>query len=142
MPALSHDLRQRIVAHYNEGHSTYCEVAKLFKVGEASVSRLLRRYRERGDLSRDPGGGGFPARIPDSELPALKVLVAEKPDRILSELCAEWFARTGIRLSMATMHRSLGRAGITRKKSLSSRPNKTVKTSKKSAESSKKRSQK
>lgn len=54
MTALSLDLRLRIVARYEEGDITYAELAEAFSVGEATISRLLRRRRERGDLRRDP----------------------------------------------------------------------------------------
>jgi transposase len=53
---LSLDLRKRIVVRYAKGDVTYAQVAELFDVGEASVSRLRRRERERGDLHPDPIG--------------------------------------------------------------------------------------
>ena len=58
----------------------------------------------------------MPPRIADADLPKLADLVAEKPDRTLPELCDEWVARFGGRISPASMHRTLARAGITRKK--------------------------
>gem|GEM_PF-3891486 len=61
MNPLSVDLRRRIVERYQKGDVTYAEVAAWFHVGEATVSRLLRRSREREDfplncvgLSRKP----------------------------------------------------------------------------------------
>jgi transposase len=114
--SLSIDLRRRIVARYQKGGVTYAEVAELFEVGEATVSRLLRRAREREDLHPDPIGGGFPPRIANEPLPLLVALVADKPDRTLVELCHEWRARHGTKISAASMGRSLHRAGLTRKK--------------------------
>jgi transposase len=74
------DLRKRIVARHAKGDVTYAPVAELFDIGAASVSRLLRRGRERGDLHPDPIGGGYPPRIPEEQLPKLAALVAEKPE--------------------------------------------------------------
>ena len=88
---------------------TYAQVADMFDVGEASVSRLLRRERERGDLTPDPIGGGHPPRIADEQLPSLVALVAEKPDRTIAELCQEWLVRHRTKLSIAAMGRTLQR---------------------------------
>lgn len=116
---LSLDLRRRIVARYRLGKETYKELAELFGVGEASVSRVLRRAREHGDLRPDPPGGGFPPRISDANLGKLVKLVAEKPDRSIEELCGVWTARYGGPVTTSSMYRALCRAGLTRKKSLS-----------------------
>lgn len=113
---LSTDLRARIVAAYERGEGTYQEIAERFGVGEASVSRLLRRRRERDDLAPEPHGGGNPPLIPEELMGALIDLVAEAPDRTVEELCDEWKKRHGVRPSRSSMTRSLGRAGITRKR--------------------------
>ncbi|MBW2733654.1 MAG: helix-turn-helix domain-containing protein, partial [Deltaproteobacteria bacterium] len=48
---ISIELRRSLVEAYNSGLSgTYTETATLFRVGRATVSRLLRRYRETGDV--------------------------------------------------------------------------------------------
>jgi transposase len=134
------DLRTRIVARYAKGDLTYAEVAQLFDVGEASISRLLRRDRERGNLEPDANGGGYPPRISDEQLSLLTKLVAEKPDRTLAELCKVWLARHGVKLSIASMGRSLERAGLTRKKSPSPLPSSSGSTSSKSARRSSEKS--
>jgi transposase len=138
--ALSMDVRERIVARYHQGKETYKELAELFNVGESSVARLLRLEREQGDLRPAPHGGGYPPRITDADLPRLAELVAEKPDRTLAELCAEWVARFGGPISNSSMYRALERAGITRKKRPSERRNKTGRTFRKSGGNSSKNS--
>lgn len=140
MEALSLDLRRRIVARYKRGDLTYAEVAALFDVGEASVSRLMRRSREREDLERAPGAGGFPPRITDDQLQLLVQLVAEKPDRTLPELCDAWMDRYGGDLTRSSLGRALRRAGLTRKKSPSAPPSRTAPTFKKSGARSSKKS--
>lgn len=110
MSALSLDLRQRLVARYERGDMTYVEVAETFGVGEATVSRLLRRRREQGSLERDPPGGRYPPRIAAEHLPRLVKLVAEKPDWTVPELCEAWKARYGGILSESSMKRALLRA--------------------------------
>jgi len=133
MTALSLDLRKRIVTRYERGGITYAELAETFGVGEATVSRLLRRRRERGALERDAPGGGYPPRIAPEQFSQLLKLVAEKPDRTVAELCEDWLARYGGSLSLSSMTRALARAGVTRKKKPSGLASKTVPTSKRSA---------
>lgn len=131
--ALSLDLRRRIVAAYKRGEGTYAEIAALFSVGEASVSRLLSLERATGEVSPRPHGGGAPAKIDDDELDALRALVRRKPDATRAELCAVWRQERGVKLSVSTMGRALRAAGLSRKKSSSARSRRTDRTSSKGA---------
>ena len=120
---LSLDLRNRIVAASAAG-ATYEEIAEQLSIGRASVSRVLRRERERGGcLEPDPHGGGHPPLIHPDEYEQLRALVAEMPDRTAQELAYVWADRTGIDLSRSTMHRVLHRAGLTWKKNSSRQAN-------------------
>jgi transposase len=58
------DLCGRLVKAYRAGISGTCEaVATMFGVGEATVSRALRRYRETGDVQYKAKGGNNPRRV-------------------------------------------------------------------------------
>jgi transposase len=130
MTPLSKDLRRRVVDAHLAGKGTYREIAKLFGVGEASVSRWLRIHREKkGDLAPEPHGGGQPPLIPSREYPGLRRLVAEKPDRTVIELRDEWKRRFGLNLSRSAMQRALLKAGLTWKKNGSDRPSRIVRRS-------------
>src|SRR6478735_1242864 len=119
---LSLDLRNRIVAAHDTG-ATYEEIAESLSIGRASVSRVLRRDRERGGcLEPDPRGGGYPPLVDADEYPQLRALVGEMPDRTAQELCYVWAERTGVDVSRSTMQRLLHRAGLTWKKNSSRRP--------------------
>ena len=131
-PPLSLDLRKRIVAAYEKNEGTYGELAERFQVGEATVSRLLRRHRERGDLRPNGYAGGQPPRIPQEQYDILLELVAEKPDRTVAELSTEWRKRIGVRLSRSAMQRTLVKAGLSRKKSVSARRSSSGRTSRRS----------
>ena len=126
---ISKDLRRRVVAAYRAGRGTYVQIAELFGIGEASVSRWLRLERETRDLEPEPHGGGFPPRISEAEYGALKALVAEKADRTVAELCDEWQRRHGTTLSRSAMQRALLKAGFTWKKNGFALRSKTVPTS-------------
>jgi transposase len=120
---LSLDLRERIVAAYRRGEGTYAEIAERFDVGEASVSRLLRRHRERGGVAPSPRGGGNRPKIASAEYATLVSFVAEMPDRTVEELRQAWQTRTATALSRSAMQRALLKAGLSRKKSGSARRN-------------------
>lgn len=114
------ELRERIVASILDGMS-WTEAAETFRVGTATVNRLMRRYRERGSLEPDPHGGGHPHRIPDESLPVLRELVAARPDSTIEELRQAYCLRTKTVVSPATVGRALrDRLNLSRKKSPSS----------------------
>ena len=127
---LSLDLRKRIVAAYKRGGFSYLQVAELFDVGEASVSRLLARDRDNGgDLTPDPHGGGNPPRIPAEQFGKLRAVIREHPDATRDDLCRIWKKRYNVVLSVASMGRTLRDAGITRKKGSSARWSSSDRTS-------------
>jgi transposase len=105
----------RIVAA-DEADETHEEIAQSLLVGVATVGRVLRLYRETGDVT--PGKTtGRRRRLSDDDLAVLRELVLEKPDRLLHELMAELERKTGKVIGQATMSRSLARLNLTRKKS-------------------------
>ena len=114
---ISVDLRKRAVQAYESGAGSLREIASRFLIGEASLKRFLRLKRETGDVkSNKRHGGGTPAKIPSLELPKLAKVVAQKPDRTIKEFREEWYRRTGVQTSHATMARALQRAGLSFKK--------------------------
>lgn len=137
--ALSLDLRERIVKAYLNGEGSYAELAARFEVGEASISRLLRRQRERGHVLRDPRAGGVPHKIPPERYPELRKLVARQPDRTVEQLCHAWQAYCGVVLSRSAMMRTLRRAGMTWKKNGFVHRSSTGQTSRRVAKRSSKR---
>jgi transposase len=106
---ISEDLRRRIVKERLEAKKGYDELAAQFLVGRATVSRLLRTYRETGDVQPKPHGGGMPPRIGDEELPTMKSIVDANADATLKELatlCSKAFGRS---ISHATVGRTMVR---------------------------------
>ena len=126
MPApLSIDLRKRIIAAWEQGEGTWEEIASTFKVGIATVNRLIRRYRASATVVPEPHGGGQRHRVPDEDLPLVRALLDERPDLTIEELRTAFCARHGRLISRSTMSRAVERIGYTRKKSLSSPPSGT-----------------
>jgi transposase len=107
------DVRKRVVKAYKEGKSgTYAQTAELFGVGEASLSRWLRKDREGASL--EPGWNGGPKRRVDLEW--LTRQVEENPDARIVDRIDAWQAHDGYRVSVGAMWNALRAAGLTHKK--------------------------
>ena len=107
-------LRRRIVEAYRSGLSgTYAQTAALFGVGEATVSRLLRRYRETGDVKAKPVGGNR-ARVVD--LQWLAQHAQRDPDARLCDRIEDWAEHSGRRVASSTMSNAMRALGWTHKK--------------------------
>ena len=59
--AYSADLRERVLAAYEGGEGRQSEVARLYRVGERTLSGWLKVAREEGRRSPEPRRGGRPA---------------------------------------------------------------------------------
>ena len=108
------ELRRRIVDAYESGLSgTYEETARLFAVGRASVSRLLRLHRSTGDIEPEQMGGNR-ERVIDLEW--LKTHAQTFPDARLCDRIAEWEVESGHRVASSTMSNAMRTIGWTHKK--------------------------
>jgi transposase len=114
--ATSLDLRRRVVEAYRRGGVTYAEVAARFAVGQASVSRWLRRARQTGDVKPLPHGGGYPRRISKEQEPIVERLVQEHPDWSEEELAKAVREKLSIQVSAVTVGRVVRRLGYSVKK--------------------------
>lgn len=114
MADLSIDLRRRIVEAYRAKKSgTYIETAKLFRVGEATVSRLLRRQRETGDVRDKPRGGNNPRRV---DLGWLRQHLEDNPDARVVDRIEAWVQLGGQLVGETAMLMSIRALGWTHKK--------------------------
>lgn len=115
MKPLSPDLRLRIIDAYENQEGTQADLAARFKVGQASVERLVRLKRETGSIEPRPHAGGTPPRITEDDRARLIEDFEREPDLRQADL-AERFTEEGRPLSQQAVSRGLRRLGITRKK--------------------------
>jgi transposase len=134
--AISDDLRKRIVKAHRTGEGSYVELAERFSVGYATVSRVLRLFREQGHVQPAPHGGGQVPKIKPERYKELIKLVAEKPDRTIDQIRHAWQCASGEKLSRSAMVRALRKAGLTWKKNGSGRQSSSGWTFRRSAKSS------
>jgi transposase len=124
MADLSLDLRRRVVEAYRSRKTrTYQQTAELFGIGEATVSRLLRRHRETGDVLYKPKGGNNPRRV---ELAWLVQNLGAEPDARLVDRVEAWERHSGVRVSVAAMWLAVRACGWTHKKRRWSPASRTV----------------
>lgn len=113
-------VREAIVHAYHRQELSYSQIADLLGVGQATVSRVLRRQRERGSVDRLPRGGGNVSPIHGVIADILRRIVHELPDATVAELTDALVARSGVPTSRSGVQRALHRLGFSRKKSPSS----------------------
>ncbi len=82
------------------------------------MRNLLCHYRANGQIKAKRRGGYLKPIIQNEHLTIVKSLVKEKNDLLLSELCDRFAERTGIRVSVPTMHRAVEKLGLRCKKKL------------------------
>ena len=128
------ELRKRIVEAYLSGRTrSYEATAELFGVGRATVSRLLRRHRETGDVKPLPIGGNYPRQV---DLDGLREHARAHPDARLVDRIDDWEAQSGRRVASSTMSKAMRTLGWTHKKKRRSRTSESARMCSPSALSS------
>ena len=117
MQAYSLDLRRRIVQAYEQGQGTIPEIAEQFSVSVAFVNKMLRQWRDTGDLAPSPHGGGKPPSLSKQQLQLLKRKVQQQGDPSLAELQQMLSEQEQVNVHLSTISRALARLGLPRKKS-------------------------
>ena len=103
--ALSLDLRERIIEAYENGEGSIRELAHRFKVGFATVWRLLKRYRTAGEIAPQ-SPTGRKRKIDKAGLKLIEKLVVKNQDITLSELCEVLAEQLSIHVSLMAVHRA------------------------------------
>ena len=124
--AYSSDLRERALAACEAGEGRQSEIARVYRIGERTLSAWLRTAREEGRRAPRPRRGGRPPVGGERE--ALAALVAERNDATLAEYADRLAERTGVRRSPSALCRALKTLGLVRKKRRSRPPSGTGRT--------------
>jgi transposase len=112
----STDLRERIVAYVEAGHSCRA-AARLFAVSASTAVRLAAAQREHGDVSPKPQGRapGTAGKLAGHQGFLLEIVRAE-PDITLKEFAGALVEAHGVRVRLSSLYRALRRAGYSYKK--------------------------
>ena len=125
MRTLSLDLRERILASYDQKQGTREEVAERYRVSLGMVKKLLQQRRRTGDVAARHRYSGRKPIILATHQRQMRVLLEQKPDLTLQEL------RAAVELdcSLPAIHYALAKLGLTYKKRHCGPASKTVRTS-------------
>lgn len=124
MRTTSLDLRERILACYDNDEGTRAGVAHRFRVSLGLVNKLLQQRRRTGDIAPRHRYSGRKPMIVAAHRQQLRALLTKKNDLTLTELRAA----TGLACSLQAIHVVLGKMGLTCKKRHSRPASKTVLT--------------
>lgn len=114
MNALSKDLRIRILEHYEHiPEATYKSTAKHFAVGIATVSRLVRHFRETGDAAVTPPK---PKSFHKIDLDWVREKTKNGVDKLIRELISEYEIERNIKVALSSMWNALKTLGMSHKK--------------------------
>lgn len=125
MRTLSLDLRERILASYDDHEGTREEVAVRFRVSLGMVKKLLQQRRRTGDIAPRHHYSGRKPTILVSHQHQMRALLGRKPDLTLKELRAA----VALDCTLPAIHYVLKKLGLTYKKRHSGPVSKTVRTS-------------
>jgi transposase len=115
----STDLRERIVAFVEAGHSCR-QAAAHFQVSVSFVVKLMKAYRSSGRISARPMGGRRHAKL-DAHRNFLVRRISEQKDITMGELAAELMTETGTRADPASLCRWFRRNNYRVKKNAAGR---------------------
>lgn len=124
--ALSADLRGRVVAAIEEGASRR-EAARRFHVSAASAVRWHEAFEQEGRVAAKAMGGDQRSRAVEAQADLILKTYEAKPELFLREL-RDMLAERGLRVGASSLSRFFKRHGITRKKTLATRLNRTART--------------
>lgn len=112
---ISMDLRIRVIQAYENKEGSIRSLGKRFCISPVTIWKWLKRYREEGTFQAySPPGRA--KKIDGKKLEILKSVVRRRNDATLDELTIEFFKRTGIEVSIMTIHRMCHKLGLRYKK--------------------------
>ena len=109
----SADLRRRVLAACAAQEADRAELARRYRIGEATLYRWLQAERLEGRTAAKPHAGGPRSRF-DAAL--VRTLHEEQIDLTLGECATRYAARTGMVISVSSVERLVQQLDLRRKK--------------------------
>lgn len=116
MKAYSIDLRQKILDKYQAGGISQRQLAKRFCVTLSFIEKLLKQYRETGNIAPKVRTKQTPSKLNEQQLKVLKEIVESNNDATLSEIREQLKGHTRITIGISTVDRILKKMEIRFKK--------------------------
>lgn len=116
MRAYSVDLRQKIIDAYTQTDISQRQISKQFNVALSFVQKLLKQYRETGNIAPKVRTQQTQTKLNQSQLNVLREIVINNNDATLEEVRILLAKETGIVIGRSTIDRMICRLKLTRKK--------------------------
>jgi transposase len=134
--AYEDDLRRKFLEAYDRGDRSLGQLAMVFGVSEGWAKKISAQRKRTKKMERVPHRPGRKPRVGDPERKKVTAWFEAKPDMTLAEVKAKLHAEVGIALSLPRIWLLLKNLGLRLKKSRSTLPNETPKSTAGSAKSS------
>lgn len=115
--ALPKEERKKIVTAYKNGLGTVEQLAKIFNISSRVIFKYLNLDREVGDLTPQTQPGRPPI-LTKENIGIIKKIVISNPDGTLDDYRIDFFNKTGIEVSIVTIHNACKELDLRRKKKL------------------------
>ena len=123
------EFRQKIIEVYEKEGISIRSLAQRFYVAKSFVQKLLKQYKETGDIHPYPQGGSPEPKLKEEQLVDLVEIIEANNDATLEELCDLLEEKVQVRVSRATMGRITQKLNYSVKKnSVRRRKNKSEST--------------
>lgn len=116
MKAYSVDFRQKIVDTYFNEKISIAKLAKRFCVAKSFVQKIIKQWRETGNLNPLSPSGGQELKLSQSQIIMVGDWVNEKNDITLEKIKKRLEEEENIKVSLSTICRVLQSLNLSRKK--------------------------
>jgi transposase len=105
MKPYSIEFRQKIIEVHERESISIRKLAERFCVAKSFIQKLIKQYKETGDIRPQPQGGSPESKLNGEQLIDLVELIEKNNDATLEELCDLLEEKVKVRVSRATMGR-------------------------------------
>jgi transposase len=99
------EFRQKIIEVHEKRNISIRSLAQRFCVAKSFIQKILKQYKETGDIHPQPQGGSPAPKIKGEQLVDLVEIIETNNDATLAELCDLLEEKIKVRVSRATMGR-------------------------------------
>lgn len=110
------EFRAKIIEVWQKDQLSIRQLAKQFRVSKSFIQKVVKQYKETGDLRPLPQGGICPPKINNEQIVDLVAIIEENNDATLEELCELLNDKKEVKVSKSTMGRIIKRLNYTLKK--------------------------
>ncbi len=110
------EFRQKIIEVYEQENISIRNLAQRFCVAKSFIQKLLKQYKETGDIHPRPQGGSPEPKLKEEQLIDLIEIIEANNDATLEELCELLEEKIQVRVSRATMGRTIQKLSYSVKK--------------------------